>query len=128
MEPRVDARLGWGSLTRQQDRVRRFQAKAPSQAVLDAEQEQARKAEALAALVASEHWWAIQAVFLESFDDLLTAVMAGTQPPAVLNIVQALYEDFDRTLHLGREAMKRIYERQAGVRTRLESERAAGTD
>ena len=125
MDPRVDARLGWGSLNRQQERVRKFLDRPLSQVVLDAEQQQARRAEALAALVASEHWWAVQAVFLENFDDLLQAVMAGTQPAAVLNIIQAVYEDFDRTLKLGSQAMKRIYERPAGHRTQLESERAA---
>jgi hypothetical protein len=124
----VDARLGWGSLTRQQERVRRFQERPASQASLDALQAQAHRAEAVAALVASEHWWAIQEIFKENFDDLLAAVMAKQQPPEVLNIIQAVYEDFDRTLRLGADAMKRLYEKQAGLRTRLESERAAGTD
>lgn len=111
-------RLGWGPRSSQQRRLEsaapRLQAEAQRQAQQD--REIARRGEALLRIIQSPEWWAVKAVFDETFTEILDSLTGPDDLSANdvltrlggLRVTRALYESFDADLRAGDGAFQRL--------------------
>ena len=118
MPDTVTQRLGWGPASRQAEKrlaaEPRIQAEAQKQAEQD--RETARRGEALLRVVQSPDWWAVKAIFDETFSDLLDTITGpdDLSPDDILKrvgglrVTRALYESFDADLKQGDSAVQRL--------------------
>ena len=85
---------------------------APEEALRDRDGRRAERAQALATIIASEHWWAVRDVLTEGFDETLEAITTKHVHPDALGVYTGLVEKLDATFKIGKAAMERIVARQ----------------
>lgn len=111
-------RLGWNTVSRQAEKRAaaepRVQADAQKQAERD--RESTRRGEAILHVVQSPDWWAVKAIFDETYTDLLDSLTGADDltPDDILKrvgglrVTRALYETFDADLKAGDAAVQRL--------------------
>lgn len=118
MTPSVTQRLGWGPASRQADKRAAAEPRVQAEAQRQAEQdrETARRGEALLRVVQGPEWWAVKAIFDETWGDILDSLTGPDDltPDDILKrvgglrVTRALYESFDADLKAGDAAVQRL--------------------